>query len=211
MDFTAGQHKQAGLSFSPLKALISPRPIGWISSISPAGVANLAPYSFFNAVAELPPMVMFISAPDVRDDQPDKTGFAKDSLQNILDSREFGVNITSADQLDQMVASSRPVGAGIDEFELAGLEKKQAKTINAPLVAGAPAHLECHYYDHINLPDNGKGQHSIMVLGRISHIHIDDRVISDGRVDVSAFRPVSRLGYRDYDLVTDPFEVPEHG
>ena len=161
------------------------------------------------AVAESGPVDMLILNAGIY--QPDKTGFAKDSLQNILDTREFGVNITSADQLDQMVASSRPVGAGIDEFELAGLEKKQAKTINAPLVAGAPAHLECHYYDHINLPDNGKGQHSIMVLGRISHIHIDDRVISNGRVDVSAFRPVSRLGYRDYDLVTDPFEVPEHG
>ena len=211
MDFTAGQHKQAGLTYSPLKALIAPRPIGWISSLSPSGVANLAPYSFFNAVAELPPMVMFISAPDMREDRPDTAKFAKDSLQNILDTKEFGVNITSADQLDQMVLSSRPVAAGVDEFELAGLEKKQAKTIKAPLVEGAPAHLECHYYDHINLPDNGKGQHSIMVLGHITHIHIDDRAIKDGRVDVSVFRPVSRLGYRDYDLVTDPFEVPEHG
>ena len=211
MDFTAGQHKQAGLNFSPLKALISPRPIGWISSVSPDGIANLAPYSFYNAVAELPPMVMFISAPDLREDQPERTGFAKDSLQNILDTKEFGVNITSSHQLTQMVASSQTVPAGIDEFELAGLSKKQAKTIKAPLVEGAPAHLECHYYVHINLPDNGKGQHSVMVLGRITHIHIDDRVIKDGRVHVSVFQPVSRLGYRDYDLVTDPFEVPEHG
>lgn len=211
MDFTAGQHIQAGLKYSPLKALISPRPIGWISSISPSGNANLAPYSFFNAVAELPPMVMFISAPDLRQERQDASGFAKDSLQNILDTKEFGVNITSSNQLKQMVISSQTVPAETDEFALAGLEKKQAKTIKAPLVAGAPAHLECHYYDHINLPDNGKGTHSVMVLGRITHIHIDDKVISDGRVDVSAFQPVSRLGYRDYDLVTDPFEVPEHG
>ena len=94
MYFKAGTHKQAGLRYSPFKALISPRPIGWISSQDATGTANLAPYSFFNAVSELPPMVMFVSAPDARVTAPDITSHdAKDSLANIRVTKEFGVNI----------------------------------------------------------------------------------------------------------------------
>ena len=139
MFFTPGTHKEQGLQYSPLKALISPRPIGWISSISAQGVANLSPYSFFNAIAELPPMVMFISAPDARNEN--KNG-EKDSLANILKTKEFGVNIVGMHQAEPMVTSSQAVGAEIDEFAHAGLEKKKANKISVPLVAGAPAHLE---------------------------------------------------------------------
>lgn len=204
MFFLPGTHKDHGLTYSPLKALISPRPIGWISSLSASGVANLSPYSFFNAIAELPPMVMFISAPDMREAN---RGGQKDSLANILETREFGVNIVGSEQAEQMVKSSQDVTADIDEFDHTSLGKKKAEKISAPLVAGAPAHLECVYYNHITLPDNGRGNHSIMVMGTIVGIHIDEAIIADGRVDVSRYTPVARLGYKDYTAVRDLFEM----
>ena len=204
MFFLPGTHKDHGLTYSPLKALISPRPIGWISSLSASGVANLSPYSFFNAIAELPPMVMFISAPDMREAN---RGGQKDSLANILETREFGVNIVSSEQAEQMVKSSQDVTEDIDEFDHTSLGKKKAEKISAPLVAGAPAHLECVYYNHITLPDNGHGSHSVMVMGTIVGIHIDEAIIADGRVDVSRYTPVARLGYKDYTAVRDLFEM----
>ena len=204
MFFLPGTHKDHGLTYSPLKALISPRPIGWISSLSASGVANLSPYSFFNAIAELPPMVMFISAPDMREAN---RGGQKDSLANILETREFGVNIVGSEQAEQMVKSSQDVTADIDEFDHTSLGKKKAEKISAPLVAGAPAHLECVYYNHITLPDNGLGNHSVMVMGTIVGIHIDEAIIADGRVDVSRYTPVARLGYKDYTAVRDLFEM----
>ena len=204
MFFLPGTHKDHGLTYSPLKALISPRPIGWISSLSASGVANLSPYSFFNAIAELPPMVMFISAPDMREAN---RGGQKDSLANILETREFGVNIVGSEQAEQMVKSSQDVTADIDEFDHTSLGKKKAEKISAPLVSGAPAHLECVYYNHITLPDNGRGNHSVMVMGTIVGIHIDEAIIADGRVDVSRYTPVARLGYKDYTAVRDLFEM----
>ena len=204
MFFLPGTHKDHGLTYSPLKALISPRPIGWISSLSASNVANLSPYSFFNAIAELPPMVMFISAPDMREAN---RGGQKDSLANILETREFGVNIVGSEQAEQMVKSSQDVTADIDEFDHTSLGKKKAEKISAPLVAGAPAHLECVYYNHITLPDNGRGNHSVMVMGTIVGIHIDEAIIADGRVDVSRYTPVARLGYKDYTAVRDLFEM----
>jgi len=204
MFFIPGEHKEQGLQYSPLKALISPRPIGWISSQSADGVANLSPYSFFNAIAELPPMVMFISAPDGR---PENKQGQKDSLANILETKEFAVNIVGMNHAEQMVKSSQSVGAEIDEFTHAGLEKKTAEKISVPLVADAPAHLECVYYDHINLPDNGNGGHSVMILGHIVGIHIDDAIIHDGLVDVCQYQPVARLGYQDYARVEEVFSM----
>ena len=204
MFFLPGTHKEHGLNYSPLKALVSPRPVGWISSHTADNIANLSPYSFFNAIAELPPMVMFISAPDVREEN---VGGQKDSLANILETGEFGVNIVGMAQAKQMVSSSRNVTSDTDEFDLAGLTKKTAEKISVPLVAGAPAHLECKYYDHIKLPDNGRGNHSVMVMGTIVGIHIDEAVIRDGRVDVSLYQPVARLGYKEYAAIRDVFEM----
>ena len=106
-----------------------------------------------------------------------------------------------------MVKSIRNVTSDIDEFDLAGLTKKTAEKISAPLVAGAPAHLECKYYNHITLPDNGRGQHSVMVMGTIVGIHIDDLLIKDGYVDVTIYKPVTRLGYKDYSTIHDVFEL----
>ena len=204
MFFLPGKHKEHGLTYSPLKALVSPRPIGWISSRSADNIANLSPYSFFNAIAELPPMVMFISAPDAREENK---GGQKDSIANIMETGEFGVNIVGKAQAEQMVKTSQNVKSDTDEFHMTGLTKKNAQKISVPLVAGAPAHLECKHYDNITLPDNGRGQHSVMVIGTIVGIHVDDAVVKDGRIDVSVYQPVARLGYKDYADIRDVFEM----
>ena len=209
MYFKAGTHKQAGLRYSPFKALISPRPIGWISSQDATGTANLAPYSFFNAVSELPPMVMFVSAPDARVTAPDITSHdAKDSLANIRVTKEFGVNIVGESQKEAMVASSEMLPANADEFEAAGLEKMSATDIACPLVKGAAAHLECRLHEMIALPGTDERAGCIMVIGHVISVHIDDDYIADGRVDVTKFQPIARLGYKDYARISSVFEMP---
>ena len=117
------------------------------------------------------------------------------------------MNIVAMAQAEKMVKTSRNVTRDIDEFDLAGLTKKTAEKISAPLVAGAPAHLECKYYDHITLPDNGRGQHSVMVMGTIVGIPIDDVIIKDGHFDVTVFQPVARLGCKDYSAIHDVFKL----
>ena len=207
MYFKSGEHKQAGLRYSAFKALVSPRPIGWISTIDEKGIANLAPYSFFNAVSELPPMVMFISAPDSRKQADATFHHAKDSLTNIRQTGEFGVNITSEAQIDQMVKSSAILSADEDEFIASGLEKMEAKDIKAPLVKGAPAHFECRLHDMIDLPGTDNRAGCVMVIGFVISTHIQDDFIHDGKVDVTKYRPVSRLGYKDYALTDKVFEI----
>lgn len=207
MYFKSGEHKQAGLRYSVFKALISPRPIGWISTIDENGIANLAPYSFFNAVSELPPMVMFVSAPDARKAPSPDTHHAKDSLANIRQTGEFGVNIVGHAQIQAMVNSSAILPADEDEFTAAGLEKMQANDIKVPLVKGAPAQFECKLYDMIELPGTENRAGCVMVIGHVISTHIQDDMIEDGKVDVTKYKAVSRLGYKDYSMVEKLFEI----
>ena len=218
MYFKAGDHKQAGLRYNPFKALIAPRPIGWISTCDKAGLANLAPYSFFNAISELPPMVMFVSAPDLRDNHPDLTDDTasqtrqhrpKDSLHNIRETGEFGVNIVSEAQRSAMVVSSSLCPRAHDEFALAGLEKMPAKDITAPLVKGAPAHLECRLHEMIALPGTTERAGCVMVIGHVISLHIDETYILDGKVDVAQYQPIARLGYKDYATISELYEITE--
>ena len=206
MYYKAGDHKQAGLTYSPFKALIAPRPIGWISTCDDKGHDNLAPYSFFNAISEIPPMVMFVSAPDSRASTDDASQHQpKDSLRNIQQTGEFGVNIVGQTQLQQMIDSSATLPAHQDEFAAVGLGKMPAKDIRPSLVAGAPAHLECALHQIIDLPCTNERAGCKMVLGRVLSIHIDDAVITDGKVDVNRFQPAARLGYKDYAIIRDVF------
>lgn len=195
--FEPGMHKAEGLKYSPFKALIAPRPIGWISTQSKDGIANLGAYSFFNAISELPPMVMFSAAPDAREGM---TGY-KDSWRNIQETGEFALNLVGAHLLDKMIRSAEATPPETDEFAYAGLTKKPAKHISVPLVAEAPAHLECTYYDHIKLPGTDDRKGCIMVIGTVIGIHISTDIINDGLVDNARFQQASRLGYRDYATV----------
>ena len=187
---------QCPLDIDPFKALVGPRPIGWISSLSSDGVANLAPYSFFNAVSDAPPIVMFSS------------GGRKDSIENIEATGDFVCNLASFDLREAMNTSSKIVGPEVDEFELAGLEKLPSRIVNAPRVANSPMALECRYLKTVALEDvNGDISSFAMVLGQVVGVHIDDKFIKDGRVRTALMQPLARHGYMDYSVVKETFRI----
>lgn len=185
-----------GLAHDPFKALVAPRPIGWISSRASDGTLNLAPYSFFNAISSDPHMVMFSSA-----------GF-KDSVANIEATGEFVCNLATWDLREQMNKSSATVAAHVDEFALSGLTPAPCQKIEAPRVAESPVAFECKLLEIKKLVDlNGAPVGHWMVLGQVVGIHIDERYVHEGLVDVTQLKPIARLGYRDYSVVTDVFQM----
>jgi len=189
-----------GLPHDPFKACVVPRPIGWISTMSPAGVHNLAPYSFFNGVATAPPMVMFAS----NGRQPHG---AKDSLANVEETGEFVANLATWDLREAMNRSSAPLGPDVDEFAFAGLEALPAKLVRPARVAGAPVHLECVHHQTVDLPSNEPEGRNAIVIGQVVGVHIEDGLISDGILDLSRVQPLARLGYFDYTVVNEMFSI----
>lgn len=189
-----------GLKHDPFKACIVPRPIGWISTISKNGVVNLAPFSFFNAVSESPPMVMFAT------NGSHPHGGLKDSLQNAIDTREFVVNLATWDLREAMNATSAGVESTVDEAAVAGLAMAPSRLVKPPRVAASPVHLECALHDVVELPPGRYGPNHL-VIGRVLGIHIEDTVLVEGRVDLSRIRPIARLGYHDYTVVDEIFTM----
>lgn len=190
-----------GLPHNPFKAIVAPRPIGWISTLDANGNANLAPYSFFNGVQDDPPMVMFsTSGRKIGHDEE------KDSLQNIRSSGEFCVSIVSLELQDAMNISSSHLAHGDDEYIHAGLTKGTPSVIKAPYVAEAPISMECKFFKEIKLPG-----HAFMIIGEVVGIHIEDRHIKDGLLDITSYQPLARLGYRDYCAVTETFTLNRPG
>ena len=187
-----------GLPHNPFNAIVTPRPIGWISTRDKSGRDNLAPYSFFNAVAYDPPQVMFASTGEKSD-----RDFGKDSLANIDETRVFCVNIVEFAMRDAMNATSGDLSAETDEFDTAGLERTECETIPCARVANAPAALECKLTRIIKL----EGKANSMILGEVTGVHMRDDCLKDGRFDVTTFRPLSRLGYRDYSVVDNIFAL----
>ena len=187
-----------GLPHNPFNAIVTPRPIGWVSTRDKDGRDNLAPYSFFNAVAYTPPQVMF-SSTGSKDDREE----GKDSVSVIRETGVFCINIVSQALTDAMNISSKTYPAGTDEFERAGLEKASCNTINCPRVAASPASLECVLNDVITL----RGSQNYLVLGEVTGVHLADDCMTDGRFDVTRFRPLARLGYRDYSVVDNIFTL----
>ena len=187
---------------NPFKAIVAPRPIGWISSVDAEGRANLAPYSFFNGLTDDPPMIMFCcNGRKVGVDEP------KDSLSNIRETGEFAVNMVSHALKDAMNLSSGGYPHGEDEFALAGLEKAPCLEIGAPRVAEAPAALECVLDRIVELPDTSQGLPNRMVLGRVVAVHIRDEFLVEGRLDLTLFRALARCGYLDYASVDSVFRM----
>ena len=182
------------LPHDPFKAIVAPRPIGWISTINKDGSANLAPYSFFNAIGDKPPMVIFSKTGP-------KLGLneEKDSVVNIRDTGEFAVNFVSFDLKNQMNISSQHFSHGEDEFVLAGLEKGVSEIITAPFVKAAPAAFECKLYKEIELP----GEDQIAIIGEVKGIHLNEEYLKDGIFDVTLYKPLARLGYRDYAVINE--------
>lgn len=187
-----------GLPHNPFNAIVTPRPIGWISSRDAEGRNNLAPYSFFNAVAYTPPQVMFASTGH----KPDQVA-GKDSVSNIRETGVFCVNIVEFSARDAMNKSSAALGKEVDEFAHAGLTHEPCQTIDCVRVTGAPAALECTLTEIVPL----QGESNFLVLGEVTGIHMREDCLVDGRFDITTYQPLARLGYRDYTHVRDVFEL----
>lgn len=187
-----------GLPHSPFGAIISPRPIGWISTRGADGADNLAPYSFFNAVAYEPPQVMFAST-GRKSDRDD----SKDSVSNIRETGVFCVNVVGFALTGQMNATSANLGREVDEFAAAGLEKAACSVIDCARVAASPASLECRLVRIVELP----GASNRVVFGEVVGVHLRDDCLVDGEFDVTRYQPLARLGYRDYAVVREKFEL----
>lgn len=185
-----------GLERDPFMALVSPRPIGWISTLDTNGVVNLAPYSFFNAVSTNPHFVMFSSSG------------RKDSLRNAEETGEFVCSLATYDLREAMSRTSKHVDPHVDEMALAGLSPAPSAIVAPPRVAESPVAFECKYWRTIQLPgaDGEPGSHAI-VLGQVVGVYIDDEALIDGRVDITKLRPIARLGYRDYAVIDEVFEL----
>lgn len=185
-----------GLPHDPFTSLVSPRPIGWISTIDAEGGVNLAPYSFFNAICGKPPMVGFSSEG------------MKHTAANIVQTREFVVNMASGALAQAMNLTSARVPFGVDEFELAGLEKAPSQTVRAPRVARAPAALECRLVSITPVVTlDGTQTGNSHIIGQVTGIYIDPDCLKDGLFDVITAGPIARLGYRDYTQVVSTFSM----
>jgi flavin reductase (DIM6/NTAB) family NADH-FMN oxidoreductase RutF len=185
-----------GLPYDPFKAIVAPRPIGWISTVDAAGRPNLAPYSFFNAALSRPPMLMFTSET------------MKHSAANAIATGEFVFNLCSRPLFEAMNVSSGLLPEGANEFEAAGLEMAPCRMVRAPRVAASPAALECRVVHSMRIHDiDGRALEGWIVMGQVVGVHIDEAFLRDGRFDTVAAAPVARCGYRDYAAVTELFEA----
>jgi len=193
-------HLQAGFKHNPFQALVTPRPIGWISTLSKEGIANLSPYSYFNAISSGPPAVMFtVSGAHME-------GGEKDTLRNARDTGEFVFNLCTEALGRQMNDSSTAAPRDTDEFEAAGLTKAPSRLVKAPRVAESPVHMECQVIHIMKIP-LGEKSNSHMIMGRVLSVHIQDDLIANGRFDTVRARPMGRLGYYDYNVVSDSLEM----
>lgn len=184
------------LAYDPFKAIIAPRPIGWISTVDGEGRANLGPYSFFNAVASSPPILAFASDGE------------KDSSRNAEATGEFVFNLSTLPLAQQMNASSAMVAPGVDEFALAGLTAAPCRLVKAPRVAESPAALECKLLDILHLKDlQGASTNHFLVFGQVVGVHIDEAYLKDGYFDTAKAQPLARCGYRDFAAVTEVFSL----
>lgn len=185
-----------GLPHDPFKAIVSPRPIGWIGSKGLDGSLNLAPYSYFNAISDNPKLVLFSSSG------------RKDSLRNVEETGVFTTSMVSRNLAEKMNLSSVNAPYGQDEFRIAGLTAKPGRMVDAPYVAEAYAVLECRVtkrFEAKGLDDEASG--SFVVIGQVVGIHIDEAAIRDGRLDMATVAPMARLGYMDYADAAETFEM----
>lgn len=195
-----------GLPHDPFKAIVAPRPIGWISTVDTEGRPNLAPYSFFNGCGDRPPMVMFAQTGAKKADV-----LVKDSVANARKTGEFACNVVSQALKEAMNVSTEAFDADVDEFERAGLTKAPGRMIAAPHVAEAPAVLECRTHQVLDLPAWQDGWTNVVVIGEVVGVHIRDEHLTGGILDVLGYNPVARMGYMDYSTVTQKWAMRRPG
>jgi len=194
--FYTTEKNDHGLPHDPFKAIVAPRPIGWITTMSAAGAVNLAPYSYFNGVHSKPPLVMFASES------------RKDSLTFVEETKEFVCNLATWGLREQMNQTSAPYPRGVDEMRAAGLTPAPCRLVKPPRVAEAPCALECRYLQTVQLNDvNGRKLDGFVVIGQVVGVHIDERFIRNGLLDTAAMKPIARCGYDEYAMVETVFKM----
>ena len=185
-----------GLPHNPFKAIVTPRPIGWITTMSAKGEVNLAPYSFFNGITDKPPIVMFSS------EGP------KDSVAFAEETKEFVCSLATFDLRDQMNGTSAPLPRGASEFQATGLEAAPSRLVKPPRVAASPCALECKLIRIVAMETaDGQPIDCHVVFGQVVGVHIDDRFIVDGVLDTAAMKPIARCGYDQYAVVESVFSM----
>lgn len=184
-----------GLPHNPFKAIVGPRPIGWISTVTATGEVNLAPYSFFNGITDKPPIVMFASEGH------------KDSVALAEEGKEFVCSLATFDLRDQMNGTAAPLARGVNEMAATGLEAAPSRLVKPPRVAASPCALECKWLKTVSFEVDGNALERFVVFGHVVGVHIDDRFIKNGRLDTAAMRPIARLGYDEYAVIDSVFKM----
>ncbi len=196
MEYDVEARDRTALPHDPIKAIVAPRPIGWISTVSRAGVVNLAPYSFFNQMHTRPPILAFGSEG------------RKDSVANLEEVGEFVWNLCDFSLKDQMNASSASFPREVGEPEALGIAMAASRRVRPPRVKAARAALECKLIEIVRLKRaSGEPLDGFMALGEVVAVHIDDAMIKDGRVDTRALNPIMRAGYMDYAAIGEMFAL----
>lgn len=193
-----------GLPFNPFKSCVVPRPIGWISTTSADGRDNLAPFSQFQMLNYDPPTVMFSANQNLH-------GVRKDTVVNVEQTGEFVWNMATWALREAVNLTSEELDYGRDEFAHAQLEKAPSELVRPPRVAASPVQFECRHLQTTRLPGNGAVGSIDVVFGRVVCVHIDDRCLKDGRIDIEAIRPLARMGYHDYTSVEKVFTMSPVG
>jgi len=174
-----------GLPYNPFKAIVAPRPIAWVSTLSEDGVPNLAPFSFFNGVSDVPPIVMFSCAPP-------SPSLNKDTRANCLNTNVLPVFV------DRSYSSSQGTLLELDA-------DKRSR------IADAPVAMECKLHDSLELPGPNDQPGYTVIYGEVIGVHIADAAIKDGKLDVESYNPLARLGYHDYSSVFETFSLVRPG
>ena len=182
--------------YDPFKAIVAPRPIGWISTMDKNGAVNLAPYSFFNGMHSRPNIVCFASEG------------IKDSMAFAMETKEFVFSLTTFALRQHMNATSAPLPRGTSEFPFAGLTPAPSRMVKPPRVQESPAALECVVTDVMQLKGKrGNPLDGFVVFGEVVGVYVDDAFIKDGRFDTAAAQPIGRAGYADYAVVSELFSI----
>ncbi|MEQ3691798.1 MAG: flavin reductase family protein [Flavobacterium sp.] len=190
---------ESSVLYKLLTGTIIPRPIGWVSTVDENGVNNLAPFSFFNAVGEDPPHLMFSTV---------RTGNKnKDTLNNVLANKQFVVNLVTEETVEQMNMTSQAVDSNIDEFQLANLTPIDSVFIKPKRVKQSYVHFECEMVHHYFLEGHKNGG-ACIVIGKILTMHINDEILMEGnRINLEKYKPVARLAGSNYAKMGELFSI----
>ena len=198
MQFNPQDLEQTAI-YKLLTGIVIPRPIGWISTISEDGINNLAPFSYFNAVGDDPPHVMFSTV--------HSNNLNKDTLNNVLATKQFVVNMVTEDLVEQMNRTSQPIPANESEFELAGLTPIASSLVLPPRVKECKITMECEMVHHYQL-ENSKTGGATIVIGKIVLFHIDESVLLDNyKINLETYKPIARLAGSNYSKLGEIFSV----